>query len=301
MDSLPPSQAWLNTIENLLNRMAFKLFPIWYLSQTARTLNLEPIGPLNPVSFLRHRWLNLTATFEALNNALAEQGEDWKELRILLSKLLIHKEASRMMPINFINGVDFSKHHDDWPSLISYIEHNPMADFEIIDAEDFNQKIFEAFPYENRPHQMVYREWDGRMYWRNSVEPDKVAALQNYCLKKHRDGQIYAQIITESFNSIALERLRNQWWLLLFKKESIQPFIELMQEAKLPVAMGAFEKRRDDLAFLAARKNSRRLNRVLLNLIQQRSAQNVLEFGSYISRQHHPLVKQAKKGGEITP
>lgn len=291
MGELNTSSSIFESIENLLNRWLLKLFPVWYLTQAAQTLTLTPIGQLNPPSFLAHRWLSLRSVNQALTASL-EQEDDahWKSLASQLQKLVVEKELTRSFSIMAINGVEHSQTDDDWPSLIAY-GHDLQGD-DIGSSDDFDKNLLAAFPDADRPHRIVYREWDGRAYWLNKDEPTLLAQLQLYGQIKQRDGQIYAKINIESLNPTVLDKIRHNWWLLVFNKHSIQEFADLAKQAGLPVTLANFEWRRDDLGILVAPKNSRRLNRILLSLIHKRSTQEVLELGSYISRKHHPLTKK---------
>lgn len=291
MAAFDSSTSLFTSIENLLNRWLLKLFPVWYLTQAAQTLSLAPIGRLNPASFLAHRWLSLRSVNQALIASL-EQEEDaqWRTLAKQLQQLIVEKELTRSFSIMTINGVEQSEHSDDWPSLIAYA--NELHPEGFAEADDFDTNLLAAFPDAERPHRIVYREWDGRAYWLNKNEPTLLAQLQLYGHVKQRDGQVYAKVNIESLNPTVLDKIRHHWWLLVFHKESIQEFSNMARQAGLPFVLANFEWRRDDLAVLIAPKNSRKLNRILLNLIHKRSTQEVIELGSYISRKHHPLTKK---------
>lgn len=279
---------FLTELENYLNSLVQKLFPVWYITQAARELQLQPIGILNPSSFLSHRWMSLHSVLQSLDQSLTNQDGDWKELQELLGKLLVEKEYPRRLSITAINGVEQSQHIDDWPSLLAYAENNPN-ELVIEGAEDFDAKLHEAFPNENKPHRVVYREWDGRYYWINPTEPDLLAALQMYAQENDRDASISALINVESINSSALDRIRNDWWLLIVAAEQANYIHRLAQDAQLPIAKANFEWRRDDLHVLVARKNDPRINKIFLSLINKRSTQDVLEFGGWLSRHHFPF------------
>lgn len=281
----------LTELETFLNNLLQRLFPVWYATQTAREIQLDTIGILNPNSFLSHRWLSLHSVLQGLQQSLQTQGSDWLELQELLSKLLTEKEYARRLSIKAIDGVEQSQHEQDWPNLLSYAEHNSTG-IVIETAEDFDTRLHEAFPASQQPHRVVYREWDGRYYWINPEEPVVLGALQLYAQQHQRDISFNATINVESLNSKVLDRIRNDWWLLLLKRDSAYLMYDLMSRGELPVALGEFEWRRSDLVFLVARKNNRRINRIFLNLLNNRSTQEVLEFGRFLSRQHFPFRNQ---------
>lgn len=281
----------LNELERMLNGLLQRLFPVWYAGQAAQEMTLEPMGILNPNSFLCHRWLSLHAVVQGLQQSLHAQSGDWQELQTLLDKLLTEKEYPRRLSISAIDGVEQSEHEQDWPNLLSYAEHN-AADISLSTVEEFDTCLHEAFPDSEKPHRIVYREWDGRYYWINPREPQQLAALQLFTHQRQHDASISASINVESLNSRALDQLREQWWLLLMKRDSAYLLHDLMTQGNLPVAMGEFEWRRSDLVFLVARKNNRHINRIFLNLLNHRSSQEVLEFGGFLSRQHFPFRNQ---------
>lgn len=285
------SGSFFTELETFLNNLLQRLFPVWYATQAAREIQLEALGSLNPPSFLSHRWLSLHAVVQGLQQSLQAQGSDWLELQELLSKLLVEKEYPRRLSITAIHGVEQSQHDQDWPNLLAYAEQLPEE--RLIDsAEDFDTRLHEAFPEANKPHRVVYREWDGRYYWINPDEPDQLAALQRYAHEHQRDTAINATISVESLNSKVLDRIRNDWWLLLLKRDSAYLLHNLMSQGNLPVALGEFEWRRSDLVFLIARKSNRSINRIILNLLNNHPSQEALEFGRFLSRQHFPFRNQ---------
>ncbi len=288
MPSSPKTTELFARFEHFLNAILQKIFPNWYAKAAAREIKLYPIGNLNPYSFLSHRWLSLPVVLESIKKSLSEQEDDWSKLTQILDKLVREQEYTRALSILSIDGVEQCAHVQDYPSLLSYGEDN-SKEVSIESAEDFDLKIYQAFPEENKPHRVVYREWDGRYYWINPVEPKLLAALQIYAQNKQRDGVFRATIHVESLNTQALERLRQNWWLVLLRREQAQTMHDLMKHAGLSVALANFEWRRDDLAFLVARKTDPKTNRILLNLLDGRSTQEVLEFGSFLSRKHYPF------------
>lgn len=285
------SGSLLNELETILNNLLQRLFPVWYATQTAREIQLDAIGILNPNSFLSHRWLSLHAVAQGLQQSLQAQGSEWLELQDLLGKLLTEKEYARRLSLKAILGVEQSQQEQDWPNLLAYAEHNSQG-ISLTNTEEFDTRLHEAFPAANQPHRVVYREWDGRYYWINPEEPTLLGALQLYAHQHQHDASINATIHVESLNSRVLDHIRNDWWLLLLKRDSAYLMHDLMSRGNLPVALGEFEWRRSDLVFLVARKNNRRINRIFLNLLNHHSSQEVLEFGRFLSLQHFPFRNQ---------
>lgn len=282
----PTPQAF--DIESFFNNLIQRLFPVWYATQAAREISLAPLGTINPNSFLSHRWLSLQAVVQSLRESLQPQGNDWQALIELLEKLLIEKEYKRSLSITAIDGVEFSHQEQDWPNLHAYAEHN-CSDIMPESADDFEQALHDVFPDSAKPHRVVYREWDGRYYWVNKEEPRLFAATLLHAQQKQRDASIHALINVESLNTKVLDRLRNDYWLLLMQRDSAYTMHDLLSRAELPVVLAEFEWRRSDLVFLIARKNNRKINRILLNLMNNRSTQQITEFGRFLTRQHFPF------------
>lgn len=287
----------LTSIETFFNNLLQRLFPVWYAAQASREITLHPIGILNPNSYLSHRWLSLHSVFRSLSESLQAQssqepaGSNWQPLCELLDKLITEREFRRSLSISAIDGIENSSEEEDWPNLQSWAEHS-AAGVEHSTAEDFDRCIHQAFPEEEKPHRIVYREWDGRYYWQNKGDVTSFAAAVLYIHETQRDANISALINVESINTKVLDRLRNDYWLLLLKRESAYPVHDLMVRAGLPVALAEFEWRRSDLVFMVARKNDRRVNRILLSLMNNRSTQQILEFGSWLNRRHFPFRNQ---------
>lgn len=288
------SMTRLSSLENYLNLLVLRFFPVWYTSQVARSLVLSPLGKLNPISFLSQNWLSMNSVLQGLSQSLPAEPQ-WQQLNKALSKLISENEYSRRSSIMDINGIEKYSGEEDWPTLIAYAQDNAQ-DIAVNNEEEFEAMFEQAFPEENKPHHLVYREWDGRCFWNNPEEPNKLAALQLYGHQHSRDYQLYAKIKVESINSKALDNIRNNWWLLLLNREDALRIMALVEQTKLPIILADFEWRRNDLAVLVARKDNRRTNQIFLNLLHNRSTKDVLEFGSYLSRNYHPFHGQSKRG-----
>ncbi|MAK91453.1 MAG: hypothetical protein CMI13_09500 [Oleibacter sp.] len=275
-------------LEGLLNGLIQKMFPAWYACQAAKEAHLGNLGVLNPHSFLSHRWLSLHAVFSDAGKSLTEAGEEWKPLCDLLEKLISEREFNRSLSISAIDGLEHSAHDEDWPNLYSWAEH-VGKDVPHDSAEDFDRLRQEAFPAENKPHRMVYREWDGRYYWLNKSDSAAFAGLLLHAQKKQRDANINTLINVESINDKVLDRIHAEYWWLLLTRDSAEAIYALLEQAGLPATLADFEWRRSDLEFLIARKNNRKLNQVILNLLNKRSSQHIIEFGRWLGRHHFPF------------
>ena len=279
------------SLETLLNNLLQRLFPAWYARQAAREMHLQPLGVLNPNSFLCHRWMSLHAIIKAMNESLLTQGDDWQALTGLLGKLIIEKEYTRPLSITALDGLEQSSMENDWPNLQSWAEH-AGKDLPHESADDFDQQAKLAFPDANKPHRVVYREWDGRYYWINPDDAPHLAAALIYAQQKQRSISFNATINVESINDKALDNIRADYWLILLTRESAYPVFDLISRAGLPAVLCEFEWRRSDLVFLVGRKNNRKLNQVILNLLDNRSNQQILEFGRFLARQNFPFRNQ---------
>lgn len=291
MENSGNNKASLFDIETFLNNLIQRLFPVWYAVHAAREMPLQPLGVLNPNSFLSHRWLSLHAVFRSLAESLQAQDKEWQPLCDLLEKVLVEREFRRPLSVSALDGIEHSTQEEDWPNLLSWAEHTGAAVAHET-AEDFDLCVHRAFPQEESPHRVVYREWDGRYYWQNKEDNAHFAAALLYAHEKQRDMSFSALINVESVNSKVLDRIRNDYWLLLLARESAYPIHDLMVRADLPVALAEFEWRRGDLVFMVARKNNRHVNRILLNLLDNRSTQHILEFGRWLGRRHFPFRNQ---------
>jgi len=278
-------------IEGFFNRILQSLFPAWYAKQAAREMRLQPLGVLNPNSFLCHRWMSLHAIVAALSESLQAHDSDWKDLSELLSKLVTERELKRPVSIMALDGLEQSSQEEEWPNLLSWAEHT-CGSISFESEDDFDRNLRDAFPDSNKPHRMVYREWDGRYYWINNGDSPAFAAALRYAQQKQRNANIQATLSIEGVNQKALDRIRSDYWLLLLTRDSAYPMFDLISRAELPAVMGEFEWRRSDLVFLVGRKNSRKLNQIMLNLLNNRSSQQILEFGRWLSRQNHPFRNQ---------
>lgn len=278
-------------IEAFFNTLVQRLFPVWYANQAVKELPLTDIGIINPNSHLSHRWLSLHSVVQAMQSSLENAGDNWQPLHTVLAKLISENDYQRPLSITAIQGVELGSEDEDWPSLLSYADHC-CENIDWSSAEDFDRNLHQAFPDEEKPFSIVYREWDGRYYWLNKTEPVNFVAALKHAREKHRDASIQANINVESLHASALDALRSQYWLLLMNREDAYKVHDLINHTELSAILCEFEWRRSDLVVLTCRKNNKDLNSILLNLQNNRSSQQILDLGQYLSRHHHPFRNQ---------
>jgi len=278
-------------IEAFLNAVIQRLFPAWYATQAVKELPLSDMGSLNPNSFLCHRWLSLHSVVQAMQESLQNAGPEWQKLQQLLGKLIVEHNYQRPLSISAIQGVEYSAHEADLPNLESYAEHY-CGDIAWEKAEDFDNNLKLAFPAAEQPFRIVYREWDGRYYWINKDEPLHFAAAMMHAKHKQRDSNINCDINVESLHMPTLDALRANYWLLLMLRDDAYKVTNLLNPAGFEVVLCEFEWRRSDLVVMAAHKNSRKLNTILLNLQNNRSTQQITDLGRYLARHNYPFRNQ---------
>lgn len=278
-------------IEAFFNTLIQRLFPVWYAKQAVKEVVLSDIGVINPNSYLSHRWLSLHSVVQAMQSSLENAGEEWQPLHTLLSKLIVENDYQRPLSITAIQGVEYSGHEEEWSGLSEYADHCGQ-NIPWKSAEEFESNLHSAFPDNEKPFSIVYREWDGRYYWINKSEPTHFALALKHAWEKQRDASIQANINVESLHMGTLDGLRSQYWLLLMNRDDAYKVHDLISYTDLPAILCEFEWRRSDLVLLACRKNNKDLNTILLNLQNNRSSQQILDFGRYLSRHHHPFRNQ---------
>lgn len=291
---MPPGASTFD-IEAFLNSLIQRLFPAWYANQAVREMPLHDMGSLNPNSFLSHRWLSMHSVIQAMQGSLENAGPDWQELHQLLGKLIVEKDYQRHLSVSVIHGVEYSTHEEEFPNILSYAEHalqQQQWQQEWQTTEQFEHHLLQAFPQQDIPHRMVYREWDGRYYWLNKEEPVHLAAVLMHCQHKQRDARISASINVESLHLPTLDAIRSKYWLILMQRDDAYQVLQLLDQAGFGVIPCEFEWRRSDLLILAGRKSNRKLNNILLSLQNNRSSQQVTDLGRYLSRHYYPFRNQ---------
>lgn len=275
-------------LELFFNRLLQRLFPAWYAVQAAKELPLETMGPINPNSFTSRRWLSVEQALDACQSTLRDAGDEWQPLHALLGQLRVVNEVRQTIALTDLNGIEYSQYNEDWPNLKAYAEHT-VGDHAWESAEEFDQNVRTAFPNDQAPFTVRYREWDGRYVLVNDSDSRALSATLHHINHKQRDHKIKANLIVESINASALEKLQQQYWMVLMKREPAYQVLDLLQRANLNAISAEFETRRPDLVFLVARKQNNTINRVMLNLMNQRSSQQIQDFGRYLVNHHFPF------------
>lgn len=277
--------------EAMLNNLLQRLFPAWYASHAVKEMALTPIGTLNPNSYLSHRWLSLHSVIKSVQTSLASGGEQWQALNQLLEKLIVENQYPRPLSISAIVGVELSEADEDWPALLYYAEQY-CDDVPWQSAVEFDHNLSQSFPDDDKPFNVVYREWDGRYYWQNKEEPRHFAAALRYVHHTGRDASISALINVESLHQATFDRIRHDYWLLVMNRDNGYQLADLLSRANLDNLLCEFEWRRSDLILLVAPKNNKAINQILLNLQNNRSTQQITDFGRFLSRYHRPFRNQ---------
>lgn len=275
-------------VEQFLNLLFQRLFPRWYARQAAKELHLPDIGDINPPSFLSHRWLSVHSVHEAAAESLSGSNPEWQGLSEQLGKVVLETEYKRNLSLSAIHGVQSSQCDDELSDILAYAE-KECADIPHETVEDFDNNIHNAFPDDQRPFHVSYREWDGRYYLMNKEEPRYFGALRLQCKAKKRDFNLNCVIHVESIQGRSLDRIRASYWMLLMKREAAYQLFQLMKPAKLACEIAEFEWRRSDLVFFIARKNSNTTNQILLNLLANHNSKQVIDWGRFLSRAKIPF------------
>lgn len=275
-------------LEIFINRLLQRLFPAWYAVQAAKELPLQAMGPINPNSFCSRGWLNVEHALAACQSTLRDAGDEWQPLFALLGQLRITQSVRKSLAVSDLNGIQNSQYNDDWPNLMAYAEHT-LGEQPWQSAEEFDLNLRTAFAAENAPFTVHYREWDGRYALANETDSAALSATLHHIYTKQRDHKIKVDLVVESINSAALEKLQQQYWMVLLKRETAYQVLDLLQRANLNALSAEFEPRRPDLVFLVAPKQNRSINRVMLSLMDQRSSQQIQDFGRYLLNHHFPI------------
>lgn len=275
-------------VELFINRLIQRLFPAWYAVQAAKEIPLDTMGPINPNSFLSRRWLNVEHAIDTCQSSLRDAGDEWQPLHALLGQLRTVSDVRQTVAISDINGIENSQYSEDWPNLMAYAEHT-IGEQPWQSAEEFDNNLLTAFPTDQAPFTIRYREWDGRYVLVNENDSAALSATLHHCYNKQRDHKIKANVLVESINPKALEKMQQGYWLVLMKREAAYQVLDLLQRANLAAISAEFETRRPDLVLLVARKKNRTINRVMLNLMDQRSSQQIQDFGRYLLNHHFPF------------
>jgi hypothetical protein len=272
-------------IETWLNLLLQRLFPVWYCERYVSEMSIEMIGELNPRSFLSHRWLSVAATNKAAAESLANSGDEWKDLVSLLPKVIKTKTFKRYLSIKNVMAVESSVVDLDYSNLLDYGEVE-AKNIPNTDAEHFDDINRQLFNEKGKYYPFVYREWDGRYYYRNGeVEPKQFSALLLHCRDKKRDLSVRAEIEIQYADLRIVEIIRSRYWMLLMKRDAAYQISYLIRSAKIPCQLAEFEWRRTDLVFLVLKKTAQ----IVESLTRKHFPRSVVEWGRWLCTHQVPF------------
>ncbi len=274
-------------IEALLNKWAQRAFPAWYATHYAEEMFLDDLGELNPHHFCASKWMSLSNICKNAAQSLHATGEPWHSLAELFDHLIRYKQQKRNMSLSQLLFVKESEYDDSWHHMLEYAQHHSM-DIPHANAEDFDQHLREAFPDTEAPFPIVYREWDGRMYYNNKEEPLLLGALLLQC-RSGRDFKLACEVTTESVDHRAIEMMRTRYCVLLIKRDPAYLLNYLIRSAGLYVTIAEYEWRRSDLCLLIVKKNHYKAQRILHSIIARRSPVKVLDIGHFFATHRYPM------------
>lgn len=275
-------------LETWFNLLLQRLFPVWYCVRYVTEMPMEMIGDINPRSFLSHRWLSVASVNQAAAESLAKAGDQWQDLATLLPKIAKSKSFKRYLSIKNVSAVESSTVDADYSNLFEYGE-GESKDIANHHAEHFDQLSHELFNEPGKHYPFVYREWDGRYYYRNEDEPKKLAALLLHCRDRSRDLTVRAEIEIQYADLRTVEIMRSRYWMLLMKRDSAYQIAYLIRAAKIPCQLAEFEWRRSDLVFLVLKKTDYRTAQIVEALVKKHFPRSVIEWGRWLCTHQVPF------------
>jgi hypothetical protein len=275
-------------IETWFNLLLQRLFPVWYCVRYVSEMPMEMLGEINPRSFLSHRWLSVAATNKAAAESLSKSGDQWKDLVTLLPKVIKTKTFKRYLSIKNVSAVESSVVDLDYSNLLDYGE-TEARDIPNSHAEHFDEISHELFGGKGKHYPFVYREWDGRYYFRNQDEPRKLSALLLHCRDKSRDLSVRAEIEIQYADLRIVETIRSRYWMLLMKRDAAYQLAYLIRSAKIPCQLAEFEWRRSDLVFLVLKKTDYRTAQIVEALTRRHFPRSVIEWGRWLCTHQVPF------------
>jgi len=278
----------LMDIETWFNLFLQRLFPVWYCVRYVTEMPMEMIGDINPRSFLSHRWLSVAAVNQAAADSLVKAGDQWQDLATLLPKITKTKSYKRYLSIKNINAVETSTVDTDYANLFDYGQ-SESKDIPMSHAEHFDDMVHELFNEKGKHYPFVYREWDGRYYFRNTDEPKKLSALLMHCREKGRDLTVKAEIEIQYADLRTVEIMRSRYWMLLMKRDTAYQLAYLIRAAKIPCQLAEFEWRRSDLVFLVLKKTDYRTAQIVEALVRKHFPRSVIEWGRWLCTHQVPF------------
>ncbi len=275
-------------VETWLNLFLQRLFPVWYCVRYVTEMPVEVLSEINPKSFLCHRWLSVADANKSASESLMQAGEEWHDCAQLLLKIYKTRTFKRYLSIRNVNAVESSTVDADHNTLLDYAEVE-CKDVPTFHAEHFDQLTHDLFGDQSKHYPFVYREWDGRYFYRNHDEPKEFAALLLHCHTKGRDFTVRADLEIQYADLRVVEVLRSRYWLLLMKREVAYQIAYLVRAGKIPCQLAEFEWRRSDLVFLVLKKNDYRTAQIVDALIQRHYPRGVIEWGRYLCTHQIPF------------
>ena len=274
--------------ETWCNLLLQRIFPVWYCVRYVSEMPMELLGEINPKSYLAHRCLSLHDTHQAASASLEQAGDQWQDCAQLLLKVYKTRTFKRYLSIRNISAVESSTSESHYDHIVDYAEAE-CKEIPTFHAEHFDQLSHELFAEQGKHYPFVYREWDGRYYYRNEGEPKKFAALLLHCKEKGRDLSVKAEIEIQYADLRAVEILRSRYWLLLMKRESAYQIAYLVRAAKIPCQLAEFEWRRSDLVFLVLKKTDYRTAQIVDAIVRRHFPRSVIEWGRYLCTHQVPF------------
>ena len=274
-------------LETWFNLLLQRLFPVWYCVRYVTEMPIEKLSDINPKSFLSHRWLSINDSCQAAATSLDIAGEQWQDCATLLRKIYKTRTFKRYLSIRNVSAVESSTVDMEYKNLLEYAE-TECKDIPTFHAEHFDQISHELFGDASKHYPFVYREWDGRYYFRNEDEPRKFAALLLHCREKGRDLTVRADLEIQYADLRAVEVLRSRYWLILMKRDAAYQIAYLVRAAKIPCHLAEFEWRRSDLVFLVLKKTDYRTAQIVDAIVQRHFPKSAIEWGRYLCTHQIP-------------
>lgn len=277
------------SLEVIINRWVQKLLPVWYASQACREVELQPIGRLNPPSFLQSYWIDVENVVQDMKSSLAGDDKRWSKLAGLLDELFVTRHINRNLDVELIHGVNFSQHKTNYSNLLAYAQSHSQ-DIAIEKNQDFDNNLALCFPEDKRPINVVYREWDGRYAWMNEEEPTYLGALilQN-SQGNRRDTAIPAEVEVKGFKNAAIDDIISHYWVLVLHQNSLELLDELFDPAGFERKSLSLSIVNPQLRLLVASKKDKAFNRAIFNLLLSHSTHQVVDFFRYLQRIYKPF------------
>jgi hypothetical protein len=220
--------------------------------------------------------------------SLANSGNEWADLVSLLPKVIRTKTFKRYLSIKNVTAVESSVVDVDYSNLLDYGEAEAI-DIPNNHAEHFDDISRELFDEKGKHYPFVYREWDGRYYYRNQDEPKKLSALLVHCRDKNRDLSIRAEIEIQYADLRIVEIIRSRYWMLLMKRDAAYQIAYLIRSAKISCQLAEFEWRRSDLVFLVLKKTDYRTAQIVEALTRKHFPRSVIEWGRWLCTHQVPF------------